>query len=180
MMPRSAAFLGRMTRVLAASAVLVAGPVAVAHADGPSPTGAATVAVTGDVHNPTTLTLDALRALPPHSRSVTFGTDTGPQSHAYVGAALTDIVAAADPNVDPADKHPLLPFTILAVGADGYSAAVSWAEISPQLAPAPVLVAYTQDGVPLDEPRLVVPGDIEGARYVSRLAELRIVDLRHP
>jgi hypothetical protein len=44
-------------------------------------------------------------------------------------------------------------------------------------AATPVLVAYTQDDVPLDRPRLVVPGDIEGSRYVSRLVELRVVDL---
>jgi DMSO/TMAO reductase YedYZ molybdopterin-dependent catalytic subunit len=180
MMPRCAAVLGRVTGLLAAAAVLVAGPVAVSHADGPPLAGTATMAVTGDVHHPTTMTIDALRALPPHTQSVTFGTDTGSQSHTYVGAALTDIVAAADPKVDAADKHPLLPFTILAIGADGYTTAVSWGEIAPELAATPVLVAYTQDEVPLDEPRLVVPGDIEGARYVNQLTELRIVDLRHP
>jgi DMSO/TMAO reductase YedYZ molybdopterin-dependent catalytic subunit len=175
MMPR-AAVLGRVAGVLAASAVCVAAPVAISHADAP----VGSVAVTGDVHNPTTLTLDALRALPPHTQPVTFRTDTGAQSHTYIGAALTDIVTAADPDVDTAGKHPLLPFTILAVGSDGYSAAVSWGEIAPELAATPVLVAYTQDGQPLDEAKLVVPGDIEGARYVSRLTELRIVDVRHP
>jgi hypothetical protein len=77
----------------------------------------------------------------------------GPQSHTYVGAALTDIVPAASPDVDAARKHPLLPFTILAIGAD------------------------TEDGEELDAPRFVVPGDIEGARYVSQLVELRVVDL---
>jgi hypothetical protein len=71
----------------------------------------------------------------------------------------------------------LLPFTILAIGADGYRAAVSWGEISPELAATPVLVAYTEDGVPLDAPRFVVPGDIAGSRYVSQLVELRVVDL---
>jgi DMSO/TMAO reductase YedYZ molybdopterin-dependent catalytic subunit len=180
MMSRGAALLARVTTVLAASALLGAGSAAVSHADGPSLPDAATVAVTGDVHNPTTWTLDALRALPPHTQAVTFGTDAGPQSRTYVGAALTDIVAAADPNVDTADKHPLLPLTILAIGSDGYSAAVSWGEIAPELAATPVLVAYTQDGQPLEEARLVIPGDIEGARYVSGLTELRIVDVRHP
>jgi hypothetical protein len=42
--------------------------------------------------------------------------------------------------------------TILATGGDGYRAAVSWGEISPELAATPVLVPYTQDDVPLDRP----------------------------
>ena len=42
---------------------------------------------------------------------------------------------------------------------------------------SPVLVAYVEDGQPLDRPTLVVPGDVEGARYVSELTELRVVDL---
>jgi DMSO/TMAO reductase YedYZ molybdopterin-dependent catalytic subunit len=136
-----------------------------------------TVSVAGDVRHPLALTLDALRAYPPQTQSVAFGTDTGPQAHVYEGAALADVVTAAEPAVEPGRKHPLLPFTILAIGVDGYSAAVSWGEMSPDLAAKPVLVAYTEDGRPLDQPRLVVPGDVEGARYVSDLVELRVVDL---
>ena len=40
-----------------------------------------------------------------------------------------------------------------------------------------MLVAYIEDGQPLDRPRLVVPGDVEGARYVGDLTELRVVRL---
>ena len=103
----------------------------------------------------------------------------GPQSHTYVGAALIDVVTPAFPDVDESTKHPLLSVAILAIGADGYTAAVSWAEIAPDLTATPVLVAYTEDGQPLDRPRLVVPGDLEGARYVSSLTELRLVNLAH-
>ena len=83
------------------------------------------------------------------------------------------------PNVDANAKHPLLPVAVLAIGADGYCAAVAWREIAPDLTATPVLVAYTEDGQPLDQPRLVVPGDVKGARYVSSLAELRLVNLAH-
>ena len=61
-----------------------------------------------------------------------------------------------------------------AVGADAYQAAVSYGEISPDFANKEVLVAVTQDGKPLSRPRLVVPGDIKGARYVSDLIELHV------
>jgi hypothetical protein len=175
MFPPITSSVQRVGVLAVAWAVLVVGSSAVSHADEPVHPG--TVTVTGDVRQATTLTLDALAALPPQTQSVTFETSTGPQSHTYVGAALADIVNAADLAVDRSAKHPLLPITILALGADGYSAAVSWGEIAPELAATPVLVAYAEDGVPLAQPRLVVPGDREGSRYVSQLVELRIVDL---
>jgi len=40
-----------------------------------------------------------------------------------------------------------------------------------------MLVAYTEDGLPLGQPRLVVPGDLEGARYVRDLVDLRVANL---
>lgn len=175
MFPPITSFVQRVGVVAVAWAVLVAGSSAVSHADEPVHPG--TVTVTGDVHQATALTMDALAAMPQQTQSVTFETSAGPQSHTYVGAALADIVNGADLDVDRAAKHPLLSVTILAIGADGYSAAVSWGEISPELAATPALVAYTEDGVPLTQPRLVMPGDREGSRYVDQLVELRIVDL---
>jgi Oxidoreductase molybdopterin binding domain len=139
--------------------------------------GVDTVSVIGALHHPTTLTLDALRALPAQTQTVTYRSDAGQQFHTYVGASLADIVTAADPIVDPARKHPLLSVTVKATGADGYTAAFAWGDISPELSPTPVLVAYTEDGQPLERPTLAVPGDLEGARYVHDLAELRVVDL---
>ena len=56
---------------------------------------------------------------------------------------------------------------------------VSFGELSPDFAATPVLVAYTEDGQPLDTPRLVVPGDAKGGRYVSGLTDLKVVDLRN-
>jgi hypothetical protein len=157
---------------LAAFISLVAGPGIVADAD-----ASGTVAVSGQVRVPTSFTLDTLRGLPSRTESVTYTTDAGPQSHTYTGCGLDAVIAAADPEVDAAAKHPSLTLTILATGADGYSAALSWGDISPSLAPRPALVAYTEDGAPLDQPRLVVPTDREGARYVKDLTQLRVVNL---
>jgi DMSO/TMAO reductase YedYZ molybdopterin-dependent catalytic subunit len=167
--------MSRMRWVWLLVVPLLLSPSGVAHANPPG--DADTVSVTGDVRHPMTLTLDALRAYPPRTQSVTFESSAGAQTHTYEGAALLDVVTAADPSVDAGEKHPLLAFTILATGADGYSAAVSWGEISPDLAATPVIVADTEDGEPLEQPRLVVPGDVEGARYVSDLTELRVVNL---
>lgn len=167
----------RAVSTLVAAGVLVVGCPTVASADEPPAGATATVAVTGDVRDPTTLTLDRLRAFPPQTVSATFRSDAGQQWHTYVGALLFDVVTAADPTVDPGRKHPLLAVTIVATGADGYTAAVTWGEIAPDFAATPVLVAYDEDGNPLDRPRLVVSGDAEGARYVKDLTELRVVNL---
>jgi hypothetical protein len=40
-----------------------------------------------------------------------------------------------------------------------------------------VLPAYREDGARLDRPRLVVPGDVKGGRYVSDVPEVRSVGL---
>jgi Oxidoreductase molybdopterin binding domain len=157
---------------LAALISLVAAPVCVARAD-----ASRTMSVSGQVRMLTSFTLDALRGLPSRTESVTYTTDSGQQSHTYTGCDLDAVIAAADPEVDGAAEHPSLTIAILATGADGYSAALSWGDISPSLAQRPALVAYSEDGAPLDQPRLVVPSDLEGARYVKDLTQVRVVNL---
>jgi solute:Na+ symporter, SSS family len=51
--------------------------------------------------------------------------------------------------------------------ADGHAALVSYGEISPDFGNRRILLATSEDGVALERPRLVVPGDVKGARYVS-------------
>jgi hypothetical protein len=168
--------------VLATAVMLIGGLSGIARADEPAPDDSqltGTVQVSGDVRTPIAFTPDAMRALPAQTESVTFGTDAGPQSHTYTGCQLDALITATNPNVDVAAKHPLLTVTVLATGADGYAAAVAWAEIAPTLSIKPALVAYTEDGKPLAAPRLVLPGDIEGARYVNDLTDLRVVNLAH-
>jgi hypothetical protein len=92
-------------------------------------------------------------------------------------AAWTPVVTQAQPVGDAAAKHPLLSLAILATGADGYSAASAWGEVSESMAPKPPMVAYAEDGNPLEQPRLVVPADTDGARYVRDLLDLQVVNL---
>ncbi len=133
--------------------------------------------VSGAVRQPVTLSLDALRAYPPRTQAVSFGSAKGQESHTYQGAALTDVMAKVDVVMAPAVKNPQLRLAVVASGADGYEAVVSWGEFSPDFGAFPVLLAYTEDGQPLSAPRLVVPGDKKGGRYVSGLTGLKVVDL---
>jgi hypothetical protein len=166
------ALINKGVSLLALGAALLTGCAGAARAD-----VSGEITVSGDVLNPSTVTMGVLQAFPPRSQAVTFESSVGTEHHTYVGAALNDVVSAADPIVDTAAKHPMLALAILATGADGYRAALAWADASPQLSTAPVLVAYTEDGLPLEQPRLVVSGDLGGARYVRDLVDLRIIDL---
>jgi hypothetical protein len=68
----------------------------------------------------------------------------------------------------------MLALLVGATGSDGYAATVSYGEISPDFGNRGVLVSLAEDGKPLPQPRLVVPGDVKGGRYVSALVDLRV------
>ncbi|MFF2554613.1 molybdopterin-dependent oxidoreductase [Nocardia sp. NPDC058058] len=133
--------------------------------------------ISGAVPHPVTLTADQLRGYPVQTQVVTFDSSKGKQSHTYQGAAVADLINDAHPVVDRAAKNPELRLALVASGSDGYQAVLAWAEFSRDFAAKPILIAYTEDGQSLPKPRLVVPGDIKGGRYVSDLTDLRIVDL---
>jgi hypothetical protein len=131
------------------------------------------VLVTGALKHPFQVTIDQLRGMLIHTVQVEFQNDKGTEHHTEEGVLLAQLIgptALATQN----KKDDLLSFAVLAVGADGYRAAVSYGEISPDFANKDVLVAVTEDGKPLSRPRLVVPGDVKGGRYVSDLVELYV------
>ena len=72
-------------------------------------------------------------------------------------------------------KNDQLSFAVLGTGSDGYAALVSYGEVSPDFGNRGVLLSTTEDGTPLARPRLVVPGDGKGGRYVSDVTTLRVV-----
>lgn len=131
------------------------------------------VAVTGDVTTPTVLTRASLARYPQKTVPVTFRSGTGREAHVFRGALLADVLPVSALAPAPG-KNPFLSFAVLGVGADGYSALVAYGEISPDFANTQVLVATARDGKPLATPRLVVPGDGKGGRYVSDLVELKV------
>lgn len=61
-------------------------------------------------------------------------------------------------------------------GNDGHRAVLSWAEIDPDFADAPVMLAVAIDGTPLDAagPQLVLPQDRCGARHISGITAIRV------
>ena len=140
------------------------------------PPACAVFRVSGKVATPLRLHVDALRAYPLHEVDVTFQAGAATQSHHYKGALLTDVLASAAPTYDPAVKNDSLRFFAKAVGSDGYAAIVSFGEIDPNFGANQVLLAYDEDGTDLCAagPRLVVPGDVKGGRYVSNVVNVHV------
>lgn len=176
-----------MTRLLIGTAALVVGLLVGcgAPAVAPAPAGApaevppvGTVRLTGDLVTPTGVTLEDLAALPQQTVEVSFGSGQGRQAHTETGPALADVLPADALAVAPDRRNDLLSFAVLAVGSDGYTAAVAYGDVSADFGDRGLLLSLVEDGRALERPRLVVPGDVRGGRYVSDLVELRVVRVR--
>lgn len=135
--------------------------------------------VTGAVTRHLRLDVADLRMLPSQTVAVTFRSGSGVERHVYVGPRLFDVLAEAVPRFNPAIKNDKLRFFISVTGADGYRVLVAYGEIDPDFEAKDVLLATSEDGRSLaaDGPRLVVPGDSYGGRYVTNV--VRVV-LRKP
>lgn len=137
----------------------------------------AELALAGDLTRPARLTVPDLLAWPQHEADVSFECATsGIQHHRFTGPLLHDVLSAAGPVFDPARRKDRLRFLIVVSGADGHHALLSWAEIDPDFGRAPVLLAATIDGTPLDRAgaQLVLPQDRCGARHISGITSIRV------
>ncbi|MGI5326007.1 hypothetical protein [Actinomadura nitritigenes] len=136
------------------------------------------VIVSGQIAHRRVLTFADLGSLPQHTVTVTFSSGQGQQRHTYTGPLLLDVADSVHPRFDAAVKNDQLRFFIAATAGDDYRAIVSWAEIDPDFAGTQALLAVTEDGAPLtaEGPRLVVPSDVKGGRYVTGVTRLYIGD----
>jgi DMSO/TMAO reductase YedYZ molybdopterin-dependent catalytic subunit len=134
----------------------------------------------GIVSKEEVLDLEALRAYPPTSVQVSYGTSHGTESAVFVGVPLLALLDAA--GLPPADhKSDTLRDYVVVTGSDGYEVVIALAEMLPAFGAQSVLLAYLRDGNPLGASgmaQLVVPGDKAGGRYVRNVTriELRSID----
>ncbi|HYB40348.1 MAG TPA: hypothetical protein VEL75_01195 [Candidatus Methylomirabilis sp.] len=114
--------------------------------------------------------------VPVHTVTVSFIGPSGPEQHTFTGVLLYDSLTFLGPLFDPTVKNDKLRFYIATTGSDGYQAIVAWGEIDPSFENKGVLLAFIQDGQSLAAtgPRLVVPNDIHGGRYVSDIVSIRL------
>ncbi|MFD5618152.1 molybdopterin-dependent oxidoreductase [Streptomyces yangpuensis] len=133
------------------------------------------VRIAGRVDKPYTVTLTSLRGLPQQSVEVEYTSAKGQQKHTYQGVLLHDVLKDAQPRFDTSKKNGQLRGVVAATGGGDYRAVFAWAELDPGFAKSQILLAVSEDGKPFDDaagPRLVVPQDTKGGRYVSELNQL--------
>jgi hypothetical protein len=94
----------------------------------------------------------------------------------FTGPLLIDVLELAEPVFNDKNRNDRLRFYVNFTATDGYQAIVAWGEIDPNFENKEVILAVTEDGVPLDDEglRLVVPGDIRGGRYVFGIERIRL------
>jgi hypothetical protein len=152
-------------RTLVAAFLLLWSSVAVA-ADAP------TIAVSGLVTHPQTLTLAALQAFPKQTASVSYMTGGGERKGTYTGAHLWDILKAAAIKQD--GKNSDLKRTVWVEGSDGYSIVMALSELDPDYGNHDALVAYKREDAPGGGFRLVIPSDRHGGRYVTDVVKIEV------
>jgi ABC-type molybdate transport system substrate-binding protein len=121
------------------------------------------------------LPFERLAALKPMTQRVGFLTSQGEQQNEWTGPLLWDVLAASGvaDAMKPAEHVRL---AVRVTGADGYTAIVALAEISPQFAGRPIQLADHLNGALLPDHglRLVVPGDKRGGRSVRDVVRIDI------
>jgi hypothetical protein len=121
------------------------------------------------------LPFERLAALKPVTQRVSFLTGQGEQQNEWAGPLLWDVLTASGvaDAIKPAEHVRL---AVRVTGADGYTAVVALAEISPQFAGRPVQLADHLNGALLPDHglRLVVPGDKRGGRSVRDVVRIDI------
>jgi DMSO/TMAO reductase YedYZ molybdopterin-dependent catalytic subunit len=139
---------------------------------------APTIAVTGAVTQPLTLTRADLAAMP----RATVTTNNNGIATTYEGVWLADVLRKAGVPFGSAMRGPALATYVVAGASDGYQVVFSLGELDPEMTDGQYLLADGANGKPLFGEngafRLVVPKDKRGARSIRMLTTLNVVQTR--
>jgi DMSO/TMAO reductase YedYZ molybdopterin-dependent catalytic subunit len=119
----------------------------------------------GKVKQPQHWSLDDLKKMPAEHADVSYQTERGPVTASYTGVLLWSLIDLAG-GIDDTTRNAVVRHTIRITATDKYVVVLSTGEISPDFGNERALVAYERDGKPLDNFRIVVPGDKHGARDI--------------
>jgi len=146
---------------------------------GQEQTAPAILTVSGDIPSPLVLKADELSKMPRETVSIP---DQDGTKIEYEGVLLREILKRAGAPTEKQLRGKALASYVLAKARDGYQVVFTLAEVAPEFANEPILVADKRDGKPLfgyQGPfRLVCPNDKAGARSVRMLETLEIVRLQ--
>jgi DMSO/TMAO reductase YedYZ molybdopterin-dependent catalytic subunit len=127
----------------------------------------------GKVRQPQRWTLEDLKKMPAKHADVSYQTERGPVRGSFTGVLLWSLIGAAG-GIDDGTKNPELRHAIRITAKDGYVVVTSSGEIAPDFGAKAVIVAYERDGKPLDDFRIVMPGDKHGGRNVRDVVSINI------
>jgi hypothetical protein len=115
----------------------------------------------------------------PHVKVTTHGSDT---SATFEGVALSTILEKAGIELGHSIRGKRLASCLLVEAADGYRAVIALPEIDPDFTDKQVVLAFFEDGKPLDRKagpyRIVIPDEKRMARWVRQVTKLKIVDVQ--
>lgn len=151
-----------------------------------APASGAALTVNGDVANPLTLSLDALKGMP--RKTVHVNNEHAQEDEVYEGVPLAAILKQAGVPQGGQIRGKVMATYVLAQGGDGYQVLFSLPEIDSDFEDSDVLVADTMGGKPISDMRgdrlgplrLVVPHDKRPARWVRMLTGIKVVRLNKP
>jgi DMSO/TMAO reductase YedYZ molybdopterin-dependent catalytic subunit len=157
------------------SVLLAAGSISVQA--GPEPV----VAVTGDIPNPETYSMEQLQKLP--VLKVTAREHDGAEAE-FAGVALADLLRRAGAPLGEQLRGPALAKVVVIHAADHYQAVFSLAELDPGMTDRTNLLAWSRNHEPLSAAqgplRLVIPGEKRQARWVRQVTAIEVVSLSRP
>jgi hypothetical protein len=130
------------------------------------------ISLSGRIAHPRTVTPAELAAAPVVAVAAPSSKPGAPATK-FTGALLWPLLESAG-WVDLPGRKMHLQHVIMVRGADGYTVALSIAEIDPAFEGKPVIIAGTQDGKPLASPELVVPGDHRAGRRVHDVVAIDV------
>jgi DMSO/TMAO reductase YedYZ molybdopterin-dependent catalytic subunit len=132
-----------------------------------------TLPLEGKIKQPQHYSLDDLRKMPAQHAEIAYQTEKGPVTESYTGVLLWSLIEAAG-GIDDTTRNAVVRHTIRVTATDNYVVVLSTGEIAPDFGNKAALVAYERDGKPLDNFRLVMPGDKHGARDVHDVVTIAV------
>jgi len=123
----------------------------------------------------TAFLLQRLRDLPPVSVFTSLRSPRGTVDRSFRGPLLYDYAVATGMQPRGVSGAGMGNYYFVSTAEDGFRVAVSYAEVSAHFTPKQVILAYEQDGEPLEVGvRLVVPGDDLGGRSISGVVSIEL------
>ena len=120
----------------------------------------------------------------PHVKVATHASENhGSENNAtFEGVALKTVLEKAGVEFGHSMRGKRLASCLLVEAADGYSAVIALPEIDPDFTDKQIVLAFLQDGKPLDAKagpyRIVIPDEKRMARWVRQVTTLKIVDVQ--